>query len=144
MKKLNRITASFILLSGTLFLYSCDSSADKGSTAIQAGAAVSQAYDEVNEELAAEGKTLFKNKCAACHQMDTRTLGPALRGVTERRSHNWLESMLQDPEGWVKKDAEAKKLFEEYNKIPMIIAGGTTADERKAIINYLRSEDLNK
>jgi mono/diheme cytochrome c family protein len=103
-------------------------------------AAVTPYPASIDDQLAAKGKELYAVKCVACHQMDTKTIGPALRGVTSKRSYDWMLSMLENPEEWVKKDPEAKKLFGEYNNIPMIIPDGTTDEERKAIIEYLRKE----
>ena len=34
-----------------------------------------------------KGETLFKTNCMACHQLDKRAVGPALGGVTERRTN---------------------------------------------------------
>jgi len=50
--------------------------------------------DDETEEMAEEGKTLFDAKCAACHKMDERYVGPALGGVTERRSPAYLMNMI--------------------------------------------------
>ena len=43
---------------------------------------------EINTELAAAGKAKF-NLCMACHTAETRLIGPALKGVYERRSPAW-------------------------------------------------------
>ena len=38
--------------------------------------------DEIDEALAAEGKTIFEAKCTACHQLtDQKVVGPGLAGV---------------------------------------------------------------
>lgn len=40
---------------------------------------------------AEEGKKLYEaNNCGSCHALDKKVVGPALRGVTERRSEEWL------------------------------------------------------
>ena len=66
---------------------------------------------------AAAGKALFNANCAACHKLDAKMTGPALRGVTERQSSEWLHSWIKDSQGMVKSgDAYAVKIFEEYNK----------------------------
>jgi mono/diheme cytochrome c family protein len=66
---------------------------------------------------AAAGKALFNANCAACHKLDAKMTGPALRGVTERQSSEWLHSWINNSQGMVKSgDAYAVKIFEEYNK----------------------------
>ena len=66
---------------------------------------------------AAAGKALFNAQCAACHKLDAKMTGPALRGVTERQSSEWLHSWIKNSQAMVKSgDPYAVKIFEEYNK----------------------------
>ena len=66
---------------------------------------------------AAAGKALFNANCAACHKLDAKMTGPALRGVTERQSSEWLHSWIKNSQAMVKSgDSYAVKIFEEYNK----------------------------
>ncbi len=66
---------------------------------------------------AAAGKALFNAQCAACHKLDAKMTGPALRGVTERQSSEWLHSWIKNSQAMVKAgDPYAVKIFEEYNK----------------------------
>jgi cytochrome c2 len=66
----------------------------------------------------ANGKKLFNANCAACHKLDTKLLGPPLSGVEERRAKEWIYQFVQNSAEFMKKDAEAKAIFDEY-KIPM-------------------------
>ncbi|WP_231372704.1 c-type cytochrome [Aureivirga sp. CE67] len=69
---------------------------------------------------ATKGKQLFNSNCAACHKLDKKLIGPPLKGVTERRSNEWLQAWIKDNQALIKSgDADAKDLFEEYNKMPM-------------------------
>lgn len=97
-------------------------------------------YGKIDNGLYEKGKTVFTAKCLACHQLDTKVVGPALRAITQRRTSGWINSMLADPVAWTQSDPVAKQVFEENNKVPMVIPGGTTADERRALIEYLRKE----
>ncbi len=66
------------------------------------------------------GKKLFNSNCAACHKLDKRLVGPALKGVTERRDREWLHAWIKDNQALIKSgDADAKAIFEEYNNLPM-------------------------
>lgn len=68
----------------------------------------------------AKGETLFKANCMACHQLDKRTIGPALGGVTERRTTEWLHAWIKNSEKLIASgDADAKAIFEEFNQVPM-------------------------
>lgn len=66
---------------------------------------------------AAAGKALFNANCAACHKLDAKMTGPALRGVVDRHDTAWLHSWIKDSQAMVKAgDAAAVKIFEENNK----------------------------
>jgi len=66
------------------------------------------------------GKSLFNQHCAACHNLDKKMTGPALRGVTERLDSEWLHKWIKNSAEMVKSgDAYAVKIFEEYNGSPM-------------------------
>ncbi len=69
---------------------------------------------------AAAGKALFNANCAACHKLDAKMTGPALRGVAERRDRAWLGKWIRDSKGLIASgDADAIKIFEEFNKVAM-------------------------
>jgi mono/diheme cytochrome c family protein len=69
---------------------------------------------------AVAGKALFNAQCAACHKLDAKMTGPALRNVTDRHSYEWLQSWIKNSQAMVKSgDAEAVKIYEEYNKAIM-------------------------
>jgi mono/diheme cytochrome c family protein len=66
------------------------------------------------------GKALFNTHCAACHHLDKKMTGPALRGMTERLESDWLHKWIRNSAEMVKSgDAYAVKIFEEYNGSPM-------------------------
>jgi len=89
----------------------------------------------------AEGKQIFQAKgCGACHTIGSgRLVGPDLKGVTKRRSRQWLEKMIVSPETMLYSDPIAKKLLEQY-MVPMPNQG-VTKEEVKKLIDYLEHED---
>jgi mono/diheme cytochrome c family protein len=69
---------------------------------------------------AVKGKELFNVNCAACHKLDAKATGPALRGVASRREKDWIYKWVHNSSDLIKSgDAVAVKVFEENNKIPM-------------------------
>src|SRR5690606_39599004 len=50
-----------------------------------------------DDALAARGEELFKMKCMACHRLDDRYVSPSLRGVTERRTPEFVMNMMLNP-----------------------------------------------
>ncbi len=94
----------------------------------------------LDTELASSGETEFKAKCTACHKISKRHIGPALKGVTERRSPEWIMNMILNPEEMVQKDPIAKQLLIEYNGAPMANQN-LTEDEARAILEYFRTKN---
>ena len=78
--------------------------------------------EEINEEMAARGKAKFDAICVACHMIDQRMIGPALKGVYDRRSPEWVMNMILNPDGMLKEDPIAKALLKEYNNAIMPVS----------------------
>lgn len=69
---------------------------------------------------AVAGKALFNANCAACHALDKKMTGPALRGVTGRHAKDWFYGWIANSSAMIKAgDADAVKLFNENNKAVM-------------------------
>ena len=47
-------------------------------------------------------KSLFNTNCAACHKLDKRMTGPALAGITDHRSREWLQKWIRNSAGLIK------------------------------------------
>ncbi len=66
------------------------------------------------------GKALFNAQCAACHKLDAKMTGPALRGVGDKYEKEWLYKWIRNSAELIKSgDERANKIFNEYNKSPM-------------------------
>ena len=90
--------------------------------------------------LAIEGEALFKAKgCTACHAYGKRLTGPDLKGVTRRRTAQWMEKQILHPEIMVKEDPIARKMMAEYNL--QMANQGLTPDEARAVIEYFKKLD---
>src|SRR6476620_266419 len=64
----------------------------------------------------AAGKALFNANCAACHKLDAKMTGPALRGVAGRHDMAWIYKWVHNSSAMIKSgDAAAVKLSTEYN-----------------------------
>jgi len=66
------------------------------------------------------GKKLFNTNCAACHKLNKKAVGPALKGVSEKYDREWLYSWIKNSAAMIKDgDSQAVAIWEEYNKIAM-------------------------
>lgn len=95
--------------------------------------------EEIDEALVKKGQAIFDSKCVICHTIDTRMIGPALAGITERRSPEWIMNMMINPQEMTAKDPVAKALLEEY-KTPMVNQNVSEEDAR-ALLEFFRSKD---
>ena len=95
---------------------------------------------EIDPTMAAEGEVVFKAKCTACHKITKKFVGPALKGVTQRRSSEWIMNMAMNPEEMIKKDPIAQKLLIEYNGAPMANQNITEVEAR-ALLEYFRTKN---
>jgi cytochrome c1 len=94
----------------------------------------------IDSEMASSGASIFKNMCSACHKMDKKFVGPALVGVTERRSPEWIMNMILNPEQMIKEDPIAKRLLIESN-MAVMANQGLKEDEARALVEYFRQYD---
>ncbi|GAB1856243.1 c-type cytochrome [Flavobacteriaceae bacterium MHTCC 0001] len=73
----------------------------------------------------AKGKSLFNANCAACHKLDKKMTGPALRNVEARLADEgldraWIYAWIRNSSAVIKSgDAYANKIYNEYNKSQM-------------------------
>ena len=94
----------------------------------------------INQSMADQGEVIFNSICSACHKLDQKFIGPALIGVTKRRTPEWIMNMIMNPEQMVKKNAQARRLRMEYAS-PMVNQGLTEAETR-SILEYFRINDI--
>ena len=100
---------------------------------------------EVTEETIKNGETLFKAKCQACHQLERRTTGPALAGVTERREMDWLIKWIRNNNELRQSgDADAIAIYNEYNGTAMNVFEDLSDVEIKSILMYTENGPLDQ
>ena len=86
---------------------------------------------------AAKGKEIFNANCAACHKLDAKATGPALRGVAAKYDKEWLYKWIKNSGELIKSgDAQAVKVFEENNKVAMTAFPQLSNEDIDNIIAY--------
>lgn len=88
---------------------------------------------------AAEGETLFKNNCAACHaSTDEILVGPGLKGISERRPIEWIVKWVHNPQAVIASgDKYANDLYNKFNKAAMTPYPNFTEAQIKGIVAYI-------
>jgi cytochrome c551/c552 len=88
-----------------------------------------------------EGKAIFTSRCAGCHNIKKQVLGPALAGVDERRSIDWIVNFVHSSQTMIQKgDKDAVALFKQFNNIPMPDHKDLSDDNIKSVVAYIKSE----
>ena len=85
-----------------------------------------------------KGAAAYRSKCTACHAIDKKLIGPALKGIYKRRSPEWVVNLLLNPTEMLKKDPIAMALLKEYNNI-MMLNQNLSEDEALAIAEFMRT-----
>jgi len=103
------------------------------------GPVTSVELGEIDDALVEQGKELYKANCTACHKIGKRSVGPALKGVTERRSPEWIMNMILNPQEMVDKDPTAKALLAEY--LAPMANQSLKEEEARAILEFFRTKN---
>ena len=97
-----------------------------------------------DEAIIKQGQGLFEEyQCNTCHAVDRKLVGPALGGVYDRRSLDWIYSWVKNSGLMIQNgDPQAVALFNEYNQLPM--APYDLEDEQiLSILAYIRDVEEN-
>ncbi|MBL7471441.1 c-type cytochrome [Robertkochia sediminum] len=94
----------------------------------------------IDAEMAARGEKVFVRACTVCHTTDKRMVGPAMKGITKKRTPEWIMNLIINPQKMAMEDPLAKALLEEYKQAIMPNQGITEAQARD-ILEYFRQID---
>ena len=123
-----------LMLSLSLTSFAQDAAPAATATPVEATAAPG-AGDPV------KGKEIFNTNCAACHKLDAKATGPALRGVGAKYDKAWLYKWIHNSGDLIKSgDAQAVKVFEANNKVPMTAFPQLSEGDIDNIIAYTMEE----
>lgn len=93
---------------------------------------------EIDPKMAEEGKVIYEELCTACHKPDKKFIGPAPKGILDRRTPEWVMNMILNPEEMIQKDPIAKQLLIEANGAPMANQN-LTEDQARKVLEYFRT-----
>lgn len=96
----------------------------------------------IDKTMAAEGEKIFESKCASCHKLDERYVGPAQRNVLQRVTPEFFMNMVLNPDENLEKHPHAKQMLAQYMQ-KMTNQNINLQDARK-LLEYFRvlDEDL--
>lgn len=94
----------------------------------------------LDEKMVAAGQSVYKMKCESCHKLtDEKLVGPGWKGVTDRRTPEWIMNFAMNTDEMIEKDPAAQKMLEEC-LVRMPNQNLAEADSR-AILEFMRKND---
>lgn len=95
---------------------------------------------DFDPDLALKGKEIYTTLCVMCHGQNDSDIAPALNGVLDSRSPEYVMNMILNPVGmirWHPTRADRKKYL---TSMPY---QALSTDDARAIVEYLRGENSN-
>ena len=96
--------------------------------------------DKVNIFMANSGEKLFNQLCTSCHIINEDYIGPAMSGILDRRSPEWIMNMILNPVQMLEEDPIAIELLEKYN-FEYMYNQNLLEEEAREILEYFRLLD---
>jgi mono/diheme cytochrome c family protein len=89
---------------------------------------------------AAEGEKLFQANCTACHAINDKVVGPALKDVHKRREAKWLVKWIKNSQALVKAgDPVAVQVYNENNQSVMTSFEQLSDAQIGSIVDYIKT-----
>ncbi len=96
--------------------------------------------DKVNISMANSGEKLFNQLCTSCHIINEDYIGPAMSGILDRRSPEWIMNMILNPIQMLEEDPIAIELLQKYN-FEYMYDQNLLEEEAREILEYFRLLD---
>lgn len=97
----------------------------------------------LDQKMVEAGKAVYDLKCASCHKLtDEKLVGPGWKGVTDRRTPEWIMNFVTNTEEMLEKNTAAKNLYEVcLVKMPN---QNLSDDDARHVLEFQRSNDGKK
>jgi mono/diheme cytochrome c family protein len=95
-----------------------------------------------SDEAIAAGKTVFNANCKQCHKLEGKSVGPALRGASDRQPVDRVKSFIKNSQAMIGAgDAYYTKLFKEYSNTMMPSHEFLSDDDLNNLLSYIEHGD---
>lgn len=94
----------------------------------------------LDEKMVAAGQNVYNVKCASCHKTtDEKLVGPGWKGVTDRRTPEWIMNFVTNTEEMINKDTAAQKMLEQC--LVRMPNQSLSDDDARATLEFMRKND---
>jgi mono/diheme cytochrome c family protein len=99
----------------------------------------------IDKSMASDGEKIFESKCASCHKLDERYVGPAQRNVLQRVTPEFFMNTVLNPDENLEKHPHSKEMLAQY--LTKMTNQNVTLKDARALLEYFRvlnEELINK
>ena len=152
-----------LILSGiTAFLFACGGAEEKKTESTEAAASASATAPAASADadakkgigkftkvdvsttldaaMAEKGQSVYDVKCMSCHKLtEERLVGPGWKGVTARRTPEWIMNFATNVDEMLAKDAEAQAQLEIC--LVRMPNQNLTDDDARHVYEFMRKND---
>lgn len=97
----------------------------------------------LDQKMIAKGKTTYDVKCGACHKLsDEKLVGPGWKGVTDRRTPEWIMNFITNTDEMIDKDPAAQAMLETC--MVRMPNQHLKDDEARELLEFMRDNDGKK
>ena len=90
--------------------------------------------------MAAEGEKVFSVKCSSCHKLtDEKLVGPGWKGVTTRRTPEWIMNFITNTDAMIDKDPAAQAQLEIC--LVRMPNQSLSDDDARHLLEFMRKND---
>lgn len=94
----------------------------------------------LDAKMAEAGQAVYDVKCSACHKLtDERLVGPGWKGVTSRRTPEWIMNFATNVDEMLAKDADAQAQLEIC--LVRMPNQNLTDDDARHVLEFMRKND---
>lgn len=94
----------------------------------------------LDQQMATAGEAVYELKCYSCHKLtDERVVGPGWKGVTSRRSPEWIMNFSTNTDEMLNKDPEAQAMLETC--LIRMPNQNLSDDDARKVLEFMRKND---
>ena len=94
----------------------------------------------LDEKMIAMAEPIYNAKCIACHKLtDEKLVGPGWKGVTDRRTAEWILNFITNTQVMLDKDLSAQSLL--VTCVVRMPNQDLTDEQARAMLEFLRKND---
>jgi len=94
----------------------------------------------LDQAMANEGQKVAEVKCTSCHKTtEEKLVGPGWKGVTERRTPQWIMNFSTNPDPMIDKDPEVQAQLEIC--LVRMPNQGLKDEEARSVLEFMRKND---